>query len=228
MKNKTITSSNFLNPFDLTAKIFPLVINEQANFLKEKDNRELFGLCLVALYKNERIRGASWLISMDEKWNSDDGVVLKVIEKNTETNQFLVHDESIEQVWLPAMFDDKLKSTGADSLTDHITKHVLRLKNKGAQYSLNKSLFILNDIRSMNGSDVFHSVEFCQKIYEQTNFLNIYFVALIKPINDHSLTYHFTSLSNQVLRQELNAEYYMTIHNDGSYEFKLFQNLNVT
>jgi len=200
------------------------IISEGTRILKQSRKidkfeislREVFGLCLLATYRDFLEPDKKWAFTTEPKI-SDDGAVVHLEDKKIQ------YCELVEQVYLPGPY---LKRKGDHSMNDHILDQVLSKKNKGAEYLKDTSLFILNDIQSENNQDYFEWQDFAKCFFERLPFLHLYFVGLTDHKQDHN-SYYLFSFTNQVHRQHLNGEFAFQINSHGINDFKCTQLINL-
>lgn len=206
-------------------EVLPLVLSSGTSALQKSDKlkkynlslREVFGLYTLSTFRNILEPNGKWVF-VTEPQISDDGAVAS-IDDNNKINYY----ESVEQVYLPGHF---LKRNDNQSINDYILEHISRTKNKGSEYQKDKTLLILSDIKSGDSSDAFEWQDFVKKFFAKNNFLHLYFLTLIGRISGNN-EYYLLSFTNQKHRQKLNGEFKFKVRNDGVYDFKCIQEINL-
>lgn len=212
-------------PDKVINEVFPLILTKGSKELgnSKKLNqygislREIFGLCILTIFRKRLDKNKHWVFSTDPKL-SDDGIIATIGDGNK-----LSYYENLEQVYLPGKF---LGRDHPQSMNDHILKHVYRTKDKGSEYRKNTSLFILSDVQSQNNSDCFEWQDFVKKFFAKESFLHLYFLSLLKHTDQYN-EYYLLSFTNQKHRQNLNGEFKIKISSDGKMRFKCLQKINL-
>lgn len=214
------------NPAEASKEIFPKVLLEGTELLKKSrpidkygiSAREVFGLCILTHFRCHLEPETKWFFSTDQKI-SDDGIVASVANNSNCLNYY----ECIEQVYLPGYYINR--DQGQD-INSHILEHVARTKNKGDEYKMNKSLFVLSDISSKDKGDYFEWQDFVKSFFSEKTFLHLYFLSLLRH-TPNANKYYFLSFTNQKHRQELNGEFEIEITNNASLHIKCLQKINL-
>lgn len=210
-------------PQKVLKEIFPLISSfgssalEMSRHLDKFDAslREVFGLCIISSFRSFIEPDKTWL-SLINRELSDDGSILSI---NNESNQVNYY-ENIEQIYIPGNF---IKRGSDQNINDCIFDLVLKKKNRGFEYQRDKSLLILNDIKSLNRDDCFGWKDFVKKFFADDTFMHLYFLSLLSPHFD----YYLLSFTNQKHRQFLNGEFRFKIRNGDISDFECVQSLNL-
>lgn len=218
-----IKTTAFL-PQQALKEIVPLILSKGSELLKnsrkvekyEVSLRELFGLCILASFREFLNPKENWVFSTDSQL-SDDGVVASFDKSSNHFNYY----ESVEQVYLPGNF---LEREIGQHINDYILNHISRTKDKGAEYKTDKTLFIFSDIGSKNKRDYFEWQDFVKKFFKDKTFLHLYFISLTEHSSEYN-RYYFLSFTNQKHRQKLNGEFELIIRKNGDVSFKCSQKL---
>lgn len=212
-------------PDEVMGEIFPLILSEGSNQLKNSKKlakygislREVFGLCLLTIFRKELEKEKSWIFSTEPKL-SDDGIMAVVSDK-----QRLSYYECLEQVYLPGEFLDRNRF---QSMNNYIFQHVKRTKDKGPEYRKNKSLLVLSDIKSKDSFDCFEWQDFVKEFFLNESFLHLYFLSLLNHTDRYN-DYYLLSFTNQKHRQNLNGEFRVRIEQAGNISFECLQKINL-
>lgn len=214
------------NPTEASKEIFPKVLLEGTELLKNSrpidkygiSAREVFGLCILTHLRCYLEPEKRWVFSTEQEI-SDDGVVASIANNGNRINYY----ECIEQVYLPRYYINRSQK---HDINAHILEHVARTKNKGDEYKMNKSLFVLSDISSKDNNDYFEWQDFVKSFFSEKTFLHLYFLSLQK----HTLSankYYLLSFTNQKHRQKLNGEFEIEVKDDGSSDIKCLQEISL-
>lgn len=212
-------------PDKVINEVFPLILTKGSKELgnSKKLNqygispREIFGLCILTIFRKRFDKNTHWIFSTDPKL-SDDGIIATIGNGDK-----LSYYEKLEQVYLPGKF---LKRDQSQSMNDYILEHVYRTKDKGPEYGKNTSLLILSDIQSGNSRDCFEWQDFVKRFFTKEPFLHVYFLSLLKHTDQYN-EYYLLSFTNQKHRQNLNGEFRINISSDGKMRFKCLQKINL-
>ena len=179
--------------------------------------REVFGLCVLTAHR-EFIKPESNWVFTTEPDIADDGAIVTI-----DNNNHSSYIEIVEQMYLPGQF---LKRTEGRNMSDSVADFVFEKKSKGSEYYKDTSLFILNDIQSVDQSDPFLWQDFVKRIFPKLPFLHVYFLGLTEPSKDIN-KYYLLSFTDQKHRQYLNGEFSFDITKDGISNFKCLQTINL-